>query len=101
MPRDSRVYLEDILASIQKVKAYTNGLSLTKFLRDDKTFDAVVRNLEVIGEAAKHLPEAARKTPHDVDWKKIAGPMGYPDPRILWNRWRDCLGHCATQTAYA
>lgn len=43
------------------------------FLRDDKTFDAVVRNLEIIGEAAKHLPEEARNNASDIDWRKIAG----------------------------
>ncbi|MBX9660189.1 MAG: DUF86 domain-containing protein [Nitrospiraceae bacterium] len=73
MPRDFRVYLEDILSAIQKVKSYTSGLSLQDFLQDDKTFDAVVRNLEVIGEAAKHLPEEARKRTPGIDWKKIAG----------------------------
>jgi len=73
MPRDFRVYLEDILSAIQKIKSYTSGLSLQDFLQDDKTFDAVVRNLEVIGEAAKHLPEEARKRTPDIDWKKIAG----------------------------
>ena len=73
MPRDFRVYFEDILSAIRKVKSYTSGLSLQDFLQDDKTFDAVVRNLEVIGEAAKHLPEEARKRTPDIDWKKIAG----------------------------
>ena len=73
MPRDFRVYLEDILSAIQKVKSYTSGLSLQDFLLDDKTFDAVVRNLEVIGEAAKHLPDEARKRAPGTDWKKIAG----------------------------
>jgi uncharacterized protein with HEPN domain len=73
MPRDFRVYLEDILSAIQKVKSYTSGLSLQDFLQDDKTFDAVVRNLEVIGEAAKHLPDEARKRAPGINWKKIAG----------------------------
>ncbi len=73
MPRDFRVYLEDILSAILKVKSYTSGLSLQDFLQDDKTFDAVVRNLEVIGEAAKHLPDDARKRAPGINWKKIAG----------------------------
>ncbi|MDF0676655.1 MAG: DUF86 domain-containing protein [Nitrospira sp.] len=55
------------------MKSYTSGLSLAVFLQEDKTFDAVVRNLEVIGEAAKHLPEEARKRSPTVDRKKIAG----------------------------
>jgi uncharacterized protein with HEPN domain len=45
MPRDCRVYLEDILAAIKKVRSYTGGLSKAAFLQDDKTFDAIVRGI--------------------------------------------------------
>ena len=54
MPRDSRVYLEDILEATRKIIAYTGGLSKETFLEDEKTIDAVVRNLDVIGEAVKN-----------------------------------------------
>ncbi len=47
MPRDSRVYLEDILEATRKIAFYTANLSKAEFLEDEKTFDAVVRNLEV------------------------------------------------------
>jgi uncharacterized protein with HEPN domain len=73
MPRDSRVYLEDILEAIRKVKTYTSGLSKAAFLQDEKTFDAVVRNLEVIGEAVKNIPADFREKYPAVGWKKIAG----------------------------
>lgn len=73
MPRDCRVYLEDILGAIMKARSYADGLSKATFLQDDKTFDAVVRNLEVIGEAAKHIPEAVRANYSGVEWRKIAG----------------------------
>jgi len=73
MPRDSRVYLEDILESTRKIMAYTGSLSKAAFLEDEKTFDAVVRNLEVIGEAVKKLPEDLRAEHAAVEWKKIAG----------------------------
>jgi uncharacterized protein with HEPN domain len=73
MPRDSRVYLEDILEATRKIMAYTGSLSKAAFLEDEKTFDAVVRNLEVIGEAVKKLPEDLRAKHAAVDWKKIAG----------------------------
>ena len=49
------------------------GLSKATFLQDDKTFDAIVRNLEVIGEAAKNIPEEVRAKYPGVEWKKIAG----------------------------
>ena len=73
MPRDSRVYLEDILDATRKIKTYTGGLSKTEFLQDEKTLDAVVRNLEVIGEAVKKLPEDLRAKHPALEWKKMAG----------------------------
>ena len=73
MPRDSRVYLDDILEATRKITVYTGSLSKAAFLEDEKTFDAVVRNLEVNGEAVKKLPENLRAKHSAVEWKKIAG----------------------------
>ena len=73
MSRDSKVYLEDILEAIRKIRAFTSGTSLAALLKDAKTLDAVIRNLEVIGEAVKRLPEEVRSQQPDVEWKKIAG----------------------------
>jgi uncharacterized protein with HEPN domain len=73
MPRDCRIYLEDILDAVHKVRSYTAGLSKAAFIQDDKTFDAVVRNLEIIGEAAKSVPDSVRANAPGVEWKKIAG----------------------------
>ena len=73
MPRDSRVYLEDILEATRKITSYTANLSKAAFLEDEKTFDAVVRNLEVIGEAVKKLPEDIRAQHPSLEWKKMAG----------------------------
>ncbi len=72
-PRDFRVHLEDILGAIGKIKRYTTGLSKEGFAGDDKTLDAVVRNLEVIGEAVKQLPTDLRSQEPGIDWQKIAG----------------------------
>jgi uncharacterized protein with HEPN domain len=73
MPRDSKIYLEDILEATRKITAYTGSQSKAAFLEDEKTIDAVVRNLEVIGEAVKKLPEDLRAKHSAVEWKKIAG----------------------------
>ena len=56
MPRDFKVYLEDILESVAKIRAYLSGLDWATSAKDPKTFDAVIRNLEIIGEATKNLP---------------------------------------------
>ena len=73
MPRDYKVFLEDILEAIEKVLKYTVGLSQGEFFQDEKTLDAVVRNLEIIGEAAKTIPPEIRSRYSSVDWKRIAG----------------------------
>jgi uncharacterized protein with HEPN domain len=62
MPRDYRVYLEDILEAARKIHRYTSAMSAKEFASDPRTFDAVVRNLEIIGEAAKKFQKpSARK----------------------------------------
>jgi len=67
MPRDYKVFLEDILEAIRKIREYTDGLSLKAFTADSKTFDAVIRNLEIIGEAAKQIPEDVRAQSPEVE----------------------------------
>lgn len=73
MLRDYKVYLEDILEAVRKIRSYTDGLSYEGFREDSKSSDAVIRNLEVIGEAIKHIPDDIRMKRPDVAWKKIAG----------------------------
>jgi uncharacterized protein with HEPN domain len=73
MPRDFRVYLDDILAAIGKILRYTAGLSSEEFAADEKTLDAVIRNLEIVGEATKKVPVDIRAAHSEVDWGKIAG----------------------------
>ncbi|MGH9429056.1 MAG: HepT-like ribonuclease domain-containing protein [Terriglobia bacterium] len=73
MPRDYKISLEDILDAARKIRTYTEGMSQKTFAADPKTLDAVVRNLEIIGEAIKKIPEEIRSKYPGVDWKKIAG----------------------------
>jgi len=73
MPRDFEVYLEDIRQAIAKIQSYTVGLTRDAFDQDDRTIDAVIRNLQIIGEAAKMVPESVRANYPVVAWKKIAG----------------------------
>jgi uncharacterized protein with HEPN domain len=72
MPRDYKVYLEDVLQAIGKIRDYTTGMSRQAFMSDSKTLDAVVRNLEVIGEAAKKVPKEIQVKNPQVEWRKIA-----------------------------
>ena len=68
--RSYRLYLEDILKSATKVQRYTDGMSFEDFLADERTLDAVVRNLEIIGEAAKNVPEEMRRSSPEIEWRR-------------------------------
>lgn len=73
MQREYRTYLRDIHGSIEKIERYIKGLSFDEFLIDDLVQDGVVRNLEIIGETVKNIPEPIRIRFPEVEWKKIAG----------------------------
>jgi uncharacterized protein with HEPN domain len=65
--------LTDIREAIQRIAAYTAGIGFEQFLKDVKTQDAVIRNLEVIGEATKNLSNRFKKTYPQIPWKDLAG----------------------------
>ena len=73
MSRDWTFFLEDIQESCSRVLRYTQDMTFEQFRADDKTYDAVVRNLEIIGEAAKGLPDDVRAMMPDIEWSKATG----------------------------
>lgn len=72
MTRDYRDYLEDILTAIDETIEFTAGMSFEAFCADRKTINAVVRSLEVMGEAAKRIPDDLRAQAPDLPWKYMA-----------------------------
>lgn len=71
--RQPHLLIEDIIESCNKILDYTKGLSFDDFTKDSKTIDAVIRNFEIIGEAANRLPENFKDQHQDIDWHKIRG----------------------------
>jgi len=71
--RDYRDYVQDILDSINDAEAFIKGMKFSEFKRDKKTINAVVRSVEVIGEAAKKIPKSLRKEFPTIPWKRMLG----------------------------
>ena len=71
MHRDYRLYLDDILEAIDRIREYVQGMDDEGFFSDRKTQDAVVRNLEVIGEASRNLSDELKARSNGIEWSKI------------------------------
>jgi len=71
--RDITLLLQDMLESANKIITYTKGLNYDTFISDDKTIDAVVRNFEILGEAAKRIPEDFKLLNPQISWRYIIG----------------------------
>jgi uncharacterized protein with HEPN domain len=71
--RDYTLYLKDILAAIDRIEEFVAGMDLEAFQTDDKTSSAVLRKFEIIGEAAKQIPDEVRQKYPAVPWKEMAG----------------------------
>ena len=105
MSRDYRLYLDDIQASTAKILQYTRGVNFDSFVNDAKTFDAVVLNLQIIGEAAKNIPDSVKAKYPQVDWRRIAGlrdiiAHGYfgLNEGLLWDIVQNRVPQLAEQT---
>jgi len=71
--RDYRLYIKDIVAAMESIEEFIAGMDLASFRADDKTASAVMRKLEIIGEAVKRVPEEVRQRYSHVPWKEMAG----------------------------
>ncbi len=73
MHQNFKVYFQDILNAINKIEKYTEDINFEKFSENELIQDGVIRNLEIIGEAVKHIPEDIKKDYPEIEWRKIAG----------------------------
>jgi uncharacterized protein with HEPN domain len=86
------MYLEDLLLAMNRIGEYTKGLSIIDFKKDYKTVDAVIRNFEIIGEAAKKLPDEIKEKYSNVPWdemyllrNKVSHEYFGVDYEIIWD----------------
>ncbi|MFO8111796.1 MAG: DUF86 domain-containing protein [Desulfosalsimonadaceae bacterium] len=91
-PRKWDLRIKDILVSIDRVSEYTKGMDFEQFKADTKTVDPVVRNIEIIGEAASHVPEKITADNPDIPWQDmrdmrnvLAHEYFGVNEKIIWN----------------
>ena len=97
-PRQWRFYITDMIEFGEKIQAYTDGMDRAAFVASAMTYDATLRNLELIGEAANHVPEAVRDAHPEIPWRAIIGARnrlahGYLeiDDHVLWSMVQDAV----------
>jgi uncharacterized protein with HEPN domain len=73
MKRDYQLYLRDIISAMESIRSFTADMQYEAFRADDKTSSAVIRKLEIIGEAAKQIPAEFRRKYPQIPWKEMAG----------------------------
>jgi len=73
MKKDPKVFIEHILESITRIEEYTKETTKREFINSRQTQDAVIRRIEVIGEAVKNIPDEVKQKHPNIPWRKIAG----------------------------
>ena len=71
--KNHKLFVEDVLEAIDKIERYTKGLTYETFVKNDMAVDAVIRNLEIIGEASRNISEDVRESYPDIPWKRMIG----------------------------
>lgn len=94
--RDLDLYLKDILNAMESIEEFVRGMEFEQFEQDDKTTSAVIRKFEIIGEAAKKIPESLKKKYPKIPWKEMAGMRDKLihfyfgiDYKLVWQTIRD------------
>jgi uncharacterized protein with HEPN domain len=100
--RDAKLLLEDMLDSMSKIRKYTFQYSFDDFCRDDKTIDAVIRNFEIIGEAANRIPDELKLNNPEIPWRSLIGLRNRViheyfgvDLEIVWDIVTNDLNECS------
>lgn len=73
MNRDYKLFLKDIIASMDAIEKFVEGMELDDLIKDDKTSSAVIRKFEIIGEAARNIPDWIKEKYPQIPWKRMVG----------------------------
>jgi uncharacterized protein with HEPN domain len=102
--RDTGLLIADMLESIARIRRYVAGMDYDAFLADERTCDAVVRNVEIIGEASKQVPEDFKQAHTALPWQQMAGMRNRivhdytgVDLAIVWDVAQNALPKLQTQ----
>ena len=92
MSENTTLHIADILEAIDRIRRYVGELSYAEFVEDEMLLDAVIRNLMIIGEAAKNVPDEVKEAHLDIEWNKIVGlrnilihAYSKVDKEIVWS----------------
>ncbi|OHB76849.1 MAG: hypothetical protein A2Z25_22685 [Planctomycetes bacterium RBG_16_55_9] len=103
--REIRDYINDLIEACEDILAFTEGMSYSDFINDKRTINAVVRSLEVIGEATKKLPVSLKDHYPKVPWKQMAGMRDKLiheyfgiDKQMVWKVVKEHIGDLLLQT---
>ena len=90
--KDSKLYIRDIIESMEKILDYTKGLDFDGFVENRMAYDAVIRNFEIIGEAARNIPDEIASKHPEIPWSDMVGMRNILihsylgiDDSIVWN----------------
>ena len=91
-PRSWRLYVQDMIEFAAKVLSYTGGMDRETLIADERTYDAVLRNIELVGQAAAHVPDRVRDAHPEIEWRRRVVPRnrvahGYVgiDNDVVWD----------------
>lgn len=73
MKKYHKIFIKDMISSMDSIEEFVKGMTLEQLMKDDKTSSAVIRKFEIIGEAAKHIPETLKDNHTGISWKSMVG----------------------------
>ncbi len=91
--RDHTLYLKDIIEAMEAIEKFVEGLDIDEFQKNDMISSAVIRKFEIIGEAAKNIPDTVRSKYPEIPWKGDGWNAGHAYPLLFWGQIRSRMAY--------